>query len=107
MAYFSGEGQIAKNGTYGRSTLKQAMKYGEYGLEALKDMTLEEFETQIRMQRIMLSGKWLYYATYIVSRIPASFALPAALYMLLILYKTWFVRGTSKAQAKPVTAAAE
>ena len=82
--------QLQKRGRLDVSTLKQSMKYGKAGLEALKDFTVDELEDMVRKQRILFSGKGLYYIKYAISRIPASLAFFVALYVTLILHKTWF-----------------
>ena len=82
--------QLQKNGRLDVYKLKQSMKYGRAGLEALKDFTIEQLEDMVRKQRILFSGKGLYYIKYAISRIPASLAFFAALYITLILHKTWF-----------------
>ena len=100
--------QLQKAGRLNGSTLKMSMKYGKAGLEAIKDITIEELEEMVRKQRILLSGKGLYYIKYAISRIPTSFAIFALLYMALVLYKMWFYTYKNKPEDIPShTVAAE
>lgn len=98
--------QLQKAGKLDGSTLKRAMKYGKPGLKALLDMTLEELEEQVRFQRILLSGKGLYYFKRLIAYIPMSAAFPLTVYLGLVFYKTWFVRSKREKTAMPAPDAA-
>lgn len=83
--------QLEKKGKLSGVILKKAAKYGKAGYRALREMSLEELEMQVRSARVLLGGKLWYYLMWLFSLIPSGIAFSLVLYLALVLYKTWFI----------------
>ncbi len=82
---------LQKSGILSGLNMKKTMAFGEAGLSWIRYFPLDDLLKQVRMIRLTVSGKFIYYIKWILSKIPTSVAILILIYFMLIFYKLWFL----------------
>lgn len=84
---------LEKKGQLNPATLKKAMGYGEKGLKAVKrGMNIEKLAKKVEKLRKSFVLMKLFFIQWLLSRIPWILALLVEIFLLLVIFKTWFWR---------------